>query len=195
MTSQVPKLPELPALANDDSMLTRRFGKEVINYYAGGRLNRFSFLRPDAAFLRAAASSPHSRYLALNDLNPLVADKSRLAHLTFDDVKPLIGPEPFPFSEDETIKAYDSSKSSPLIVFLGMLEGDAASSTTISTSEHGSVTGQPFFAVDATPRGELEAAATDFFKKAEEKSLTILTNPRSMSLHAEEGNINHRPRK
>ncbi|KAI1028083.1 hypothetical protein LB505_002228 [Fusarium chuoi] len=35
-TTSGPGLPEIAALQADDSMLTRRFGKEVVNYYAGG---------------------------------------------------------------------------------------------------------------------------------------------------------------
>ncbi|KAF7558695.1 hypothetical protein G7046_g5466 [Stylonectria norvegica] len=120
-------LPELPALQNDDSMLTRRFGREVINYYAGSRLNRFSFLRPDTTFLRKAAASPTARYLALSDLNALAQGKTELAYLTFDHVKSLIGHEPFHLTEEESIKQYDSTQTSPLIVFLAFLKVQEAS--------------------------------------------------------------------
>lgn len=189
MTASHPRLPEVPALANDDSMLSRRFGKEVINYYAGGRLNRFSFLRPDTAFLRAAASSPESRYLALKDLNPLSLDKTGLAQLTFEDVKPLIGADPFSMSEGDAIKAHDSTKVSPLIVYLGMLEG-TASSITIDSSGHGPIKGQPYFAIDATPKPHNEEAISVFFKTAEEKGFAIDDNPRAMSLDPESGKVN-----
>ena len=180
-------MPEVPFLAADESMLTRRFGKEVINYYAGGSLNRYSFLRPDTAFLRRAAQSPHSKFIALSNLNPLVAEKTHLVYLSFEDVKPLIGHEPFLLSEDESIKQFDSSKPHPLVVFLGMLEGKGTSSEEIQTSEHGSVKGDPFFAVDITPKGPSSEAAGALLKTQEGQGRSIQTNPRSMLLHGEAG--------
>jgi NAD+ diphosphatase len=178
-------MPELPWVANDESMLTRKFGKEVVNYYAGGSLNRYSFLRPDTGFLRRATKSPSSRWLALNNLNPLITSESQLAYLTFDEVKPLIGADPFSLSEDESIKQFDSTKASPLIVFLGIVEGPQ--SEVIDSTDHGSVKGEPYFAVDATPRGTLTEAATAFLKAQEERGRKIQSNPRNLSLNAEAG--------
>lgn len=124
MTSTPPLLPELAALTSDDSMLTRRFGKEVINYYAGSRLNRYSFLRSDVAFLNKAATSSSARFVALTDLNPLVVEKRKLALLTYDDVKPLIE-EPFKLADTQRTKNYDSTAGpSALIVFLGTVDGE-----------------------------------------------------------------------
>lgn len=185
--SSLPIMPEVSFLANDNSMLSRRFGKEVVNYYSGGSLNRYSFLRPDTAFLRRAAQSPHSRFIALNNLNPLVAEKTNLVYLSFEDVKPLIGSDPFHLSEDESIKQYDSSMPKPLIIFLGMLEGKGTSSEEIPTSNHGPVKGDPFFAVDITTKGPNSEAATALLKKQEDQGRSIQTNPRSMLLHAEAG--------
>lgn len=179
-------VPELPALANDNSMLTKRFGKEVINYYAGSRLNRYSFLRSDAAFLRRAATSPSSRFLALNNLDPVVADKRQVAFFSYDDVKLLIGSDPFASTEDESIKNFDSTSVQPLIVFLGILP-DTAQSVEIASSDHGVVTGQPYFALDVTPRASYTEVATAFLKQSEEKGLTVQTNSRSMSLLPEAG--------
>ncbi|KPM46093.1 hypothetical protein AK830_g545 [Neonectria ditissima] len=179
-----PQLPELPALRNDDSMLTRRFGKEVVNYYAGSRINRYSFLRADTAFLRRAAVSPAARYLALNDLNALVADKATLSYLAFEDVKSLIGPEPFQLTEDESLKAYDSAQTSPLIVFLGMLE-EGSEPGHIESAEHGDIKGQPYFAIDITARGTHADKATEFLKTQEAKGLTVDKNARGMTLHPE----------
>jgi NAD+ diphosphatase len=180
-------MPEVPYLTSDESLLSRRFGKEIVNYYAGGTLNRYSFLRADTAFLRKAASSPNARFIALNKLNPLVAEKTHLVYLSFEDVKPLIGADPFSLTEDEYIKQYDSSKPRPLMVFLGMLEGRGTASEEIATSEHGPVKGSPYFAVDITPNGPLSEAATALLKKQEEQGRSIQTNPRSMLLHAEAG--------
>ncbi|TWU73537.1 NADH pyrophosphatase [Metarhizium rileyi] len=182
MASTPPLLPELAALTSDDSMLTRRFGKEVINYYAGSRLNRYSFLRSDASFLNKAATSPPARFVALRDLNPLVIDKQKLALLTYDDVKQLIG-EPFKQADAQRIKAYDSTAGLPLlIVFLGTVDGIGV---TFETSDHGDVQGQPFFAIDMTPRGQRREAVEAWLKTQEEKGLRIATDTRSLSLHSE----------
>jgi NAD+ diphosphatase len=178
-------LPELPWVANDESMLTRKFGKEVVNYYAGGSLNRYSFLRPDTGFLRSATLSPSSRWLALNNLNPLITSESQLAYLTFDEVRPLIGADPFSLSEEESIKQFNSTKANPLIVFLGILEGPQ--SDIIDSTSHGPVKGEPYFAVDATPSGTLAEAATAFLKEQENRGRKIQSNPRNLSLNAEAG--------
>lgn len=184
MTSTPPLLPELAALTSDDSMLTRRFGKEVINYYAGSRLNRYSFLRSDVAFLNKAATSSSARFVALTDLNPLVVEKRKLALLTYDDVKPLIE-EPFKLADTQRTKNYDSTAGpSALIVFLGTVDGD---DVIFETSEHGEVKGRPFFALDITPKGQRKDLAETWLKTQEEKGLWIATNPRSLSLHSEDG--------
>ncbi|PTB61419.1 hypothetical protein BBK36DRAFT_157951, partial [Trichoderma citrinoviride] len=109
--------PGPPSLANDSSMLSRRFGKEVINYYGGGLLNRFSFLRGDAPFIRRAAASPSARFVALRDLNPLVEDARRLAHFKLDEVKPLLLSSSatkeeglFEKTDEERAKGFDSTR-------------------------------------------------------------------------------------
>lgn len=183
MTSTPPLMPELSALNNDESMLTRRFGKEVVNYFAGSRLNRYSFLRSDALFLSKAASSPSARFVALTDLNPLVVDKKKLALLTFDDVKPLIE-EPFKTADADRVKSYDSTVGpSVLIVFLGTVDGDEV----FQTSEHGEVKGQPYFAIDATPKGNRKDATEAWLKTQQDKGLWVATDTRSLSLHSEAG--------
>ncbi|KAG5978332.1 hypothetical protein E4U55_006232 [Claviceps digitariae] len=208
MTSTPPLMPEHPALTNDNSMLTRRFGKEVINYFAGSRLNRYSFLRSDAAFLNRAATSPHARYIALDDLSPLVVDKKKLALLSYQDVKAVLGPNPaFLQSDAERIKAFDSSKvaSETQVVFLGTTTATATATTTTKagttngaaesgeegelvweSSEHGEVKGRPFFAVDvSTARGGRTAEKKAWLRSQEEKGLWIAVDTRSLKLHSE----------
>lgn len=180
------ELPVIAALQDDDSMLTRRFGREVVNYYAGGRINRYSFLRADAAFLRRAAVSPTARYLALDDLNALVVDKKKLAYLSFDEVQSLIGPDPFGLTEDEAIQVYDSTQSKPLIVFLGMLEGDHETDHIVS-GDHGDIKGHPYFAVDITPKGTHAEKAASFLADQEGKGFSLDKNPRAMSHNPDAG--------
>ncbi|KND92336.1 putative NADH pyrophosphatase [Tolypocladium ophioglossoides CBS 100239] len=181
--SSPPMMPEHRALQNDASMLTKRFGKEIVNYYAGSQLNRYSFLRSDSAFLRRAVNSPSTRFIALDDLSPLVSDAKRLVHLTLEDIKPLIGSEPFGLSDADAIKEFDSAVTTPLLVFLGTVEGEQAAE--IETTDNGVVKAQPFFAIDVTPRGSYADAATAFLKQQEDKGLTVQTNTRLMTLGAE----------
>lgn len=181
-----PMLPVYPFLENDDSMLTRRFGKEAINYYAGSRINRYSFLRADTAFLRKAAASPSSQFIALENLNPLTVDKSKLAFFSFEDVKPLVGTEPFRLSESDAIKQYDSTAATPLIVFLGMFD-NAPKAVDFASTDHGVVKAQPVFAVDITPRASYVEAAKAFREQAEKKGYSIQANPRAMTLVADDG--------
>lgn len=192
MIADLPPLPEPPAaLRNDDSMLTRRFGREAINYYAGGHLNRFSILRADAGFLARAATSPAARYLVLHQLSPLTVDKSRLALLPFDDVKPLLGADPFRLSEDEAVREFDSTAETPLLVFLGVDEGSQAAAK--FSSDHGPIRGEPFFALDATPRGPYAEAAAALVQKLEGQGLVLQKDARAMTLHADQGERETRP--
>ncbi|CAG7562918.1 unnamed protein product [Fusarium equiseti] len=177
--TQVPDLPVVAALVSDDSMLTRRFGKEVVNYYAGSSINRFSFLRADTGFLRKAAASPTARYMALSELCPLVVDKKTPAYFTFNEIQPLVGSEPFAHTEDEAIKNFDSTKTSPLIVFLGMLE--EGNEDRISSTDHGDIQGHPYFAVDITPKGNHAEKAAGFLAEQEKKEITLDKNPRAMN--------------
>ncbi|KAF5021705.1 hypothetical protein F66182_6262 [Fusarium sp. NRRL 66182] len=182
--TSVPELPVIAALQDDDSMLTRRFGREVVNYYAGSRINRFSFLRADAGFLQKASVSPTARYLALNDLNPLVVDNKTPAYLSFNDIQPLVGSDPFALTEDEAIQSFDSAKTKPLIVFLGMLE-EGNETDLISSNEHGDIKGHPYFAVDITPKGAHAEKAASFLAEQEKKGLSLDKNPRAMSQSAD----------
>lgn len=195
-------MPEHPALTNDTSMLTRRFGKEVINYFSGSRLNRYSFLRSDVTFLNRVATSPHARYIALDNLSPLVVNKKKLALLSYQDIKSVLGPHPtFLQSDAERIKAFDSSKvaSETQVLFLGTTttkngagvesEVDADENDVVwETSEHGDVRGRPYFAVDvSTTRGERKEEKKAWLKSQEEKGLWIASDTRSLTLHSEAG--------
>ncbi|KAH6604286.1 hypothetical protein Trco_007732 [Trichoderma cornu-damae] len=176
--------PGAPSLANDDSMLSRRFGKEVINYYSGGLLNRFSFLRGDAKFIRKAATAPAAQFIALRDLNPLIADPKRLAFFGYDDVRPIVGADPFGGSDEERKRSFDSARPTPLLLFLGLLP-DSPKAVDLETTSHGVVNGQPYFALDVTPRGRFAEAAEAFLRQAEAKGYSVQTNVRTMTLHPE----------
>lgn len=185
MPQDLSLLPEVPALANDDSMLTRKFGKEVVNYYSGSRLNRYSFLRADSAFLRRAAASPRARFYALENLNPVVTETNTLASLTLADVAELVGKEPFKLEENDAIAAYDSTVTAPILVFLGMM--DAAEAAAIETTGHGEVKGDPVFAVDLSATGSHAEAAKTVIEGIKARGFSVEPNPRSMRLLPEFG--------
>jgi NAD+ diphosphatase len=185
MSGSQPLISEQSALENDNSLLTQRFGKEVVNYYAGGRLNRYSFLRPDTSFLKAAASSPGALYVGLNNLNPLVTTASELAYFSFDDLRHILGESLFDLTEEECIEQFDSTVVHPQLVFLGLLE--SAHSHQFKSAAHGTITGQPFFAIDLTPKGPQADAISSFLQKQEIKRVTVQQNPRGLTLHPEAG--------
>ena len=67
----------------------------TVNFYAGNELNRLSWLRNDSSFLNKAIKSSNTRFILLQNLNPLVyADGSErdglLATLSWDEVRETI---------------------------------------------------------------------------------------------------------
>lgn len=206
--SKQPELPE-PAHAQVDSMLSRKFGREVANYFsgrssynihqlpfvesnpsyiqentitdqAGSPLNRLGFLRGDHTFLSSALQHPSTKFLAFKDLHPLVADKTRLAHLTYSDVKPLIG-DPYASDEKALVEQYNSSAKTPQVIFLGVQEKvkDMLSYKTYK--------GLPYFAVDVTPtQGEMTTEHKRLEASIQEKGQSYASG-KPMDLNAADG--------
>ncbi|OIW33563.1 hypothetical protein CONLIGDRAFT_183536 [Coniochaeta ligniaria NRRL 30616] len=184
--------PDLPVLPEDDSMLSARFGREVANYFSGSPLNRLSFLRTDHDFLRAAFSHPSTAFLLMNSLNPLTKDDSHLAFVSHADVEPLTGADPFAKPEEELIKEFNSDKTQPLILFLGvddknLLPSNGTESGAFKFKEYN---GSPYFAVDVTPRGTLTEASNSIIDALKAKGLTFQDHsPRRMNLVSPEAAI------
>ncbi|CAO2647374.1 Nn.00g082960.m01.CDS01 [Neocucurbitaria sp. VM-36] len=177
-----PELPE-PAHPTVDSMLSRKFGKEVANYFSGSPLNRVSFLRPDHAFLSAALHHPSTTFLLFNKLEPLLKSSSELAQKKFDDVKPVIGNNPFEQTEEETIAQYNSSLYLPQIIFLGLDERKEG----FIYKEH--YKGQPWFAVDVTPKETVQAEAEKLIERLKGEGLDFSKGRVHLSLPAQEAAI------
>ena len=175
-----PDLPD-PAHHDVDSMLSRKFGREVANYFSGSPLNRVSFLRADHAFISKALVHPSTSFLLFNDLAPLAKDATKLAYATHDDIRPLIGENPFEKEEAEMIKEYNSSITLPLVLFLGLDERNKEG------FEHGIYSGCPLFAVDVTPKGTLEKEATGVIEAMKAKGLEFVEGRMHMTLNAPEG--------
>jgi NAD+ diphosphatase len=122
--STAPGIPALPQAAHPDidSMLSRKFGKEVANYFSGSPLNRVSFLRADHKFISAAFTHPSTQFLLCNDLSPVAKDPSHVHYVKHEAIKSLVGPNPFEKEEDEMVKLFRSDVTVPLVLFLGIDE-------------------------------------------------------------------------
>jgi len=164
-------------------MLSRRFGKEVANYFSGSPLNRVGFLRPDHQFLSSALNHPSTTFLLFNKLEPLTKSGSELARCTFADVKPLIGENPFEKSEEEVIAQYNSSLYVPQIIFLGLDERKDG----FKYKEH--YKGQPWFAVDVTPKDSVKETAEELLERMTSTGLEFSKGRMNLSLQAEEAAI------
>lgn len=175
-----PSLPD-PAHHDVDSMLSRKFGREVANYFSGSPINRVSFLRANHDFISKALTHPTTLFMLFNNLAPLAKDPTQLAYVSHDDVKPLIGENPFDKTEAELIDEYNSSITLPLVLFLGLDERKK------DGFEHGIYKGTPYFAVDVTPRGTVEKQATSVIEAVKAKGHTFIEGRMHMSLNAPEG--------
>jgi NAD+ diphosphatase len=179
MTKQ-PELPN-PAHHTTDSMLSRKFGKEVANYFSGSPLNRVTFLRHDHGFISSALIHPSTSFLLMNDLAPMAKDPSQLAYASRKEIVPLIGENPFEKTEEQMIREYRSDVTLPLVLFLGLDERRK------DGFEHGIYKGSPYFAVDITPKGTIMKQAEGIIEAMKAKGLTFLEGRTAMSLNAPEG--------
>lgn len=108
-------------------------------------------------------------------------DPANLAYASHADVKPLIGQNPFEKSEEELIKEFNSEKSTPLVLFLGLDERKK------DGFEHGIYKGTPFFAIDVTPKGSIVEAANALIESQKAKGFSFIEGRMHMSLNAPEG--------
>ncbi|KAL2004653.1 hypothetical protein VTN00DRAFT_3181 [Thermoascus crustaceus] len=166
-----------------DEMLSRKFGKEVTNYFAGSPLNRVGFLRTDHTFLNAAVKHGSTSFLLFNNNAPLVKDPSKLAFVNYKDVQGLIGDDPFKSSEKQLVAEYNSSITRPLLVLLGLDERRKEGFTYKRWS------GAPFFALDVTPTGTLQKQAQSVIEAVEAKGLRFQFSRSHMEFSREEAAI------
>ncbi|MCJ1471051.1 NADH pyrophosphatase [Pseudocyphellaria aurata] len=174
-----PDLPEA-AHANLDSMLSRKFGQEVANYFSGSRLNRVSFLRTNHSFLSAALKHPSTAFLLLNNLAPLAKDPTMLEYVSYEDVQPLIGDDPYLKTEEEVIYEYNSTVITPQLLFLGLDEKNRQG------LEWSIYQGSPVFALDITPKGSYEAKANSLIQDFEARGRMFIQGRLHTSLPAPE---------
>lgn len=138
-------------------------------------------MRPDHAFLSSALKHPSTTFLVFNATEPLLKSPHELAQLTFSDVKGVLGEDPFERTEADVIAQYNSSLYLPQIIFLGLDERKEG----FVYKEH--YKGQPWFAVDVTPKESVKDAAEKLVEKVKGEGLDFSKGRMHMSLPAEEG--------
>ncbi|KAI1173297.1 NUDIX hydrolase domain-like protein [Nemania sp. FL0916] len=176
-------IPDLPVLAADDSMLSLKFGREVANYFSGSPLNRVSFLRGDHAFLNAAFAHPSTSFLLMDNYSPLAKDSTTLAYVGKEDIIPLTGSDPFKQTEEEQTKSFDSTVTQPIILFLGLDKRK----TGFQFREY---KGNPYFAVDVTPKGSIVEKAKSVIEAAKAKQgVSFIPGGRLLTLNAPDAAI------
>lgn len=161
-----------------NSLLTKRFGDETVNFFAGSTLNRFSFKRQDTNFLSKCLLDPTARFLAFNNLDPLATTDGKLVLLTLDDVKGIIG-NPYELTNEEKIEQWSAEDDSTIVIFLGLDES--------KPTENG---GEAFFAVDVTPNPkQKEAEKKQFIQKTQADGLEFKNVRVGVKLEQHEGAI------
>jgi NAD+ diphosphatase len=177
--------PELPvsSYADIDSMLSRKFGREVVNYFSGSPLNRVSFLRPNYKFLFEAFNHETTKFLLFKDLGPLTEDPSKLAYVSTKDITSLFPANPFSTTEEEQLKSFTPSHQTPSLVFLGLDER----SPTVHLHDRNS--GHAIFAIDITPRASYEEAASALATRFTDSGHAFIPNRMHLALSAPDAAI------
>lgn len=192
----MPTIPDLPVVEEDTSMLSTKFGREIANYFAGSPLNRVGFLRADHTFLRSAFSHPSTCFLLLNELAPLVDEtEKRLGYVSYAEVTPLTGSDPFEKTEEEMIKNFNSEEEKPLILLLGIDESNKLQAPkTDDTFAYKEFKGRPYFAIDVSPRGSFADGASKVIESVRTKGYSFFQNQRHMGLPYGEGKLSQASR-
>ncbi|KAJ5851367.1 Zinc ribbon NADH pyrophosphatase [Penicillium soppii] len=182
----IPQIPT-PAHTLADSMLSRHFGRETVNYFSSSPINRLSFLRSDHPFLSTALKHPSARFVLLNNLAPLTTPSPvQLHYAKYDEIRRLVPQDTFDTPEEDMLKNYDSSKSHATLIFLGLDESRKEGGLAWKIYQ-----GTPYFAVDVTPKGseEQQTAAKDVISTMEAKGLSFFQTRVHMSFSADEAAI------
>jgi len=170
-------------------MLSRKFGREIANYFSGSPLNRVGFLRGDHSFLSQALKHPTTGFLVCNELQPLIKKEDqgkidgKLAWVKYEDVQPVIGEDPYANDEKKMVDMFNSEKISPQMIFLGI---DEKVKDGLSYKGKNQYTGRPFFAVDVTPKGSVKEECEQLIQRLGDKGMEFAKG-RVMELEAGDG--------
>ncbi|KAL6722157.1 NADH pyrophosphatase [Lecanora helva] len=97
-----------------------------------------------------------------------------------EDVQPLIGENPYSKSEEQLIADYDSSVTVPQLLFLGLDESKD------SGFQYKIYRGSPYFALDVTPKGTINAKAESLIEQMKARGLQFAEGRMHTSLPAPE---------
>lgn len=123
--------------------------------------------------------------MLLNNLAPLAESPTKLAFASLKDVQPLIEDDPYRISEEEAILGYNSTAWVPQLIFLGLDERQQNHAVLKWTS----YSGVPYFTLDVTPKGPIEAQATNLRQEFGARGKNFLEERLHMSLPAHEAAI------
>lgn len=161
-----------------DTLLTKRFGDETVNFFAGSTLNRFSFKRQDTGFLSKCLLSPTAQFLTFNNLDPLATKDGVLVFSKLEDIESIIH-NPYALTDEEKIQKWSAEDDSTIVIFLGLDES--------KPTDFG---GEPFFAVDVTPNArDHDDAKLRFVEKAGKDGLQFKNVRVGVKLQQHEGAI------
>jgi NAD+ diphosphatase len=177
-----PALPT-PAYADETSLLSRKFGREIANYFSGAPLNRISFLRSDYEFLSKAFDHLSTKFLLFKDLGPLTKSPSELAYASIKDVESLFLSNPFATTEQEQLSNFKPSAVSPQLIFLGLDERDS------NIKLHERYHGPALFALDISPRPPYVDAANKIAEHFTSQGFSFIPNRMHLALPAPEAAI------
>ena len=116
--------------------------------------------------------------MVFRDLSPLVKTPSEIAYAKHSDIKSIIQKNPYEKPEEELIEEFNSSTSTPQLVFLGLDE------STRNGLQYNNYVGAPQFAVDVTPKGSYEEEANSLIAELERRGLSFAEGMRAMNFPA-----------
>lgn len=124
----------------------------------------------------------------LNNLAPLTRSPAELYYAKYEELRKLIPQDFFDQSEEELIKAFDSRKTYPSLIFLGLDESRKEE----NAFAHKIYSGAPCFAVDVTPKGSeaQQSAAKDIISAMESKGLSFFQTRIVTTFTPDEGTLN-----
>lgn len=121
--------------------------------------------------------------MLFNNLNPLAKDPTKLEYVSYADIQPLIGDDPYSKTEEELIESYNSTTTIPQLLFLGIDEKNK------QVLEWTIYKGAPYFAVDVTAKGSITTQATTLIEELQSRGLKFIEGRMHMSLPAPQAAI------
>jgi len=137
--------------------------------------------------LSKSLKHPSTKFMLCKDLQPLVqsSENKKLAFVKFEDVKSVVGEDPYSRNEKEMYEQYNSEETVPQMIFLGIDESDKNG---LDYQGKNRYIGAPYFALDVSPKGSVKSACEDLIAKVEKDGVTF-GKGRIMELEASDAAI------